>query len=257
MEVNTSTEYWQKGASLLHTDPLGQHDIAIPPSVRHYLIAGTQHGGRSGMRAARGSGLYPRNPHDPTPALRALLVALDRWVTEGVEPPPSRVPTLAAGTLVAPKDVQFPAIPEMEPPRLGNSVGVLQDWVHPEPTLANAYSALVPQVDADGNEISGIRLPGIAVPLATHTGWNLYKAPYPEGELCDREGSYVPFTKTKAERLANGDPRPSLEERYGNHEAYVQRVKDIVRQLLDARLLVPEDAARLVDAAASRNLFEP
>ena len=93
IEVNTSTEYWQKGASLLHTDPQGQQDIAIPASVRHFLVAGTQHGGRSGMRAARGSGVHPRNPHNPTPALRALLVALDRWVSEGLEPPASRVPT--------------------------------------------------------------------------------------------------------------------------------------------------------------------
>ena len=257
MEVNTSTEYWQKGASLLHTDPLGQHDIAIPPSVRHYMVAGTQHGGRSGMRAARGSGVHPRNPHDPTPALRALLVALDRWVTEGIEPPPSRVPTLAAGTLVAPTNLQFPAIPEMQAPGFADRVDVLTDWVHPESTPTSAYTPLVSQVDGDGNETAGIRLPAIAVPLATHTGWNLYKAPYPEGELCDREGSYVPFAKTKAERLANRDPRPSLEERYGNHETYVQRVKEVVGELREARLLLPEDAARFVDEAARCHLFEP
>jgi hypothetical protein len=257
MEVNTSTEYWQKGASLLHTDPLGQRDIAIPPSVRHYLIAGTQHGGRSGMRAARGSGVHPRNPHDPTPALRALLVALDRWVTEGVEPPASRVPTLGAGTLVAPEALQFPAIPGMQPPACANRVEVLKDWVHPQPTPASAYTPLVPGVDADGNEVAGIRLPAIAVPLATHTGWNLYKAPYPEGEFCDREGSYVPFARTKGERVAQGDPRPSLEEWYGTREAYVQRVKEVVRELQEARLLLPEDATRFLDEAAGRNLFEP
>jgi hypothetical protein len=257
IEVNTSTEYWQKGASLLHTDPLGQQDIVIPPSVCHYMVAGTQHGGRAGMRAARGTGIHPRNPHDPTPALRALLVALDQWVTEGVEPPPSRVPTLAAGTLVAPKDLRFPAIPEMQAPGFADRVDVLTDWVHPESTPTSAYTPLVSQVDGDGNETAGIRLPAIAVPLATHTGWNLYKAPYPEGELCDREGSYVPLAKTKAERLANGDSRPSLEERYSNHEAYVQRVKEVVRELQDARLLLPEDAARFVDEAAHCHLFEP
>jgi hypothetical protein len=257
IEVNTSTEYWQKGASLLHTDPPGQQDIAIPPSVRHYLIAGTQHGGRSGMRAARGSGLHPRNPHDPTPALRALLVALDRWVTAGVEPPASRVPMLAAGTLVAPQDLRFPAIPEVPPPPSANRVDVLKDWVHPESTPATAYTPLVPQVGGDGNEIAGIRLPDIAVPLATYTGWNLYNAPYPEGELCDREGSYVPFIRTKAERLAQGDQRPSLEELYGTREAYLQRVKEVLRDLLEARLLLPEDAARFMDEAAGRNLFEP
>jgi Alpha/beta hydrolase domain len=257
IETNTSTEYWQKGASLLHTDPLGQHDIAIPPSVRHYLIAGTQHGGRSGMRAARGSGIHPRNPHNPAPALRALLVALDRWVTEEEEPPNSRVPTLAGGSLVAPEKLQFPAVPEVQPPGFANRVDVLQDWVYPESPSATAYTPLVPQVGADGNEVAGIRLPDIAVPLATHTGWNLYKAPYPEGELCDREGSYLPFAKTKAERLARGDARPSLQEQYGNREAYLQRVKEVVSDLLEARLLLPEDAARYMDEAACRNLFEP
>jgi hypothetical protein len=257
IEVNTSTEYWQKGASLLHTDPLGQHDIAIPPSVRHYLIAGTQHGGRSGMRAARGSGVHPRNPHDPTPALRALLVALDRWVTEGVEPPASRVPTLAAKTLVPPERLQFPEIPGAQPPHAANRVEVLEDWVHPEPMSARAYTPLVPRVDADGNEVAGIRLPAIAVPLATHTGWNLYKAPYPEGEFCDREGSYLPLAKNKAERLATGDSRPSLEELYGTREAYMQRVKEVVRELQEARLLLPEDAARFLDEAAGRTVFEP
>jgi hypothetical protein len=257
MEANTSTEYWQKGASLLHTDPLGQQDIAIPPSVRHYLIAGTQHGGRSGMRAARGSGIHPRNPHNPTPALRALLVALDLWVTEGVEPPDSRVPTLAEGSLVAPENLRFPAIPEVQVPRFANRVEVLGDWVHPEPKLPAAYTPLVPQVDGDGNEAAGIRLPDIAVPLATYTGWNLYKAPYPEGELCDREGSYLPFAKSKAERLARGDARPSLEELYGNREAYLQKVKEVVSDLLEAHLLLPEDAARFMDEAACRHLFEP
>jgi Alpha/beta hydrolase domain len=256
IEVNTSTEYWQKGASLLHTDPQGQQDIAIPASVRHFLVAGTQHGGRSGMRAARGSGVHPRNPHDPTPALRALLVALDRWVSEGVEPPASRVPTLAAGTLIAPERLRFPVIPAMQPPGFANRVEVLKDWVNPESMASSAYTPLVPQVDGDGNEVAGIRLPDIAVPLATHTGWNLYKAPYPEGELCDREGSYIPLAKTRAERQANGDPRLSLEERYGSHEAYVQKVQESVRELQEARLLLPEDATRFVDEAAGRDLFE-
>ena len=182
-----------------------------------------------------GVACIPATPTTRHQRFGPCLVALDRWVTEGVEPPPSRVPTLAAGTLVAPTDVKFPAIPEMQRRALPNRVEVLTDWVHPESTPTSAYTPLVSQVDGDGNEVAGIRLPAIAVPLATHTGWNLYKAPYPEGELCDREGSYVPFAKTKAERLANGDPRPSLEERYGNHEAYVQRVKEVVRELQDAR----------------------
>jgi alpha/beta hydrolase family protein len=112
-------------------------------------------------------------------------------------------------------------------------------------------------VDADGNELAGIRLPAIAVPIATYTGWNFYRAPYPEGELCDREGTYAPFGRTRAERQAAGDPRPSLEERYGTHEAYVKRVSEAVRDLLSARLLLPDDAARYVDEAARKDPLKP
>ena len=197
IEVNTSTEYWQKGASLLHTTPLGTSDLALPASVRLYLMAGTQHGGRAGMSAVRGNGVHPRNPHNPTPALRALLVALDQWVTQGEEPPASRIPQLATGTLVPLESLRFPALPGVQVPRCMNRIVVLDDWVAPQCTPDNAYRALVPQVDADGNEVAGIRLPPLAVPVATYTGWNLYAAPYPEGELCDREGSYIPFAATR------------------------------------------------------------
>ena len=108
----------------------------------------------------------------------------------------------------------------------------------------------MPQVDADGNELAGIRLPPIAAPIAAYTGWNLYKAPYPEGELCDREGSYLPFAASRADRQAAGDPRPSLEERYASRAAYVKQVEAAARQLLDDRLLLPEDAARYIEEAS-------
>lgn len=254
IESNTSTEYWQKGASLLHTDPLGQQDLAIPPTVRLYMMAGTQHGGRAHMGATLGNGVHPRNPHNPAPALRALFVALDQWVTEGIVPPANRVPTLAEGTLVTPQALAFPKVPGVEPPRRTNSIAVLDDWVHPSRTPSQTYTALVSQVDADGNEVAGIRLPDIAVPLATYSGWNLYSLPGLEGELCDREGICVPLATTQAERLATGDPRLSLEERYGSQVAYVQRVSEVTRDLVQARLLLPDDAARFVDAAARRTL---
>lgn len=253
MEVNTSTEYWQKGASLLHTDPLGTHDIDIPPTVRLYLMAGTQHGGRAGLTPVRGTGWHARNPHNPTPALRALLVALDQWVSDGVEPPASRVPRLADGTLVPLAALHFPAIPGVSSPSLMNRIVVCDDWVHPRPDASKGYTALVPQVDADGNEVAGIRLPAIAVPLATYTGWNFYRAPYPEGELCDREGSYLSFTPTQTVRQAQGDPRRALEERYSSYEDYMNRVCEAVRELVHARLLLPEDAARFVDEATQQN----
>ena len=132
METNTSTEYWQKGASLLVTDPLGTRDVALPANARGYLFAGTQHGGAAWMRSTPGNCVNPRNPHSPTPALRALLVALDEWVSEGKAPPASRTPRLKDGTLVTPDEVKFPAIPGIVVARRMNEIGVLRDWVKPE-----------------------------------------------------------------------------------------------------------------------------
>jgi hypothetical protein len=132
-----------------------------------------------------------------------------------------------------------------------NDILLVKDWIKPDIDTATPYGALVPQVDADGNETSGIRLPDIAVPLATYTGWNLYKSPFPEGELCDRDGTYAPFTATRTERETKNDPRPSLEERYGNHAAYVKRVEEYAAKLVAARLLLQEDAERMIERAKS------
>ena len=171
IDTNTSTEYWQKGASLLHTDPLGTEDVTLPENSRVYMIAGTQHGGRAGATTDPGPNINPRNPHNPMPAVRALLVALDEWVVSGREPPPSRIPTLAAGTLVEPDKTGFPAVPGAAVVKATNQVAPPGDWVHPKPA-DKAYRTLVCKVDADGNEAAGVRLPDIAVPLATYTGWN-------------------------------------------------------------------------------------
>jgi hypothetical protein len=251
IETNTSTEYWQKGASLLATDPLGTRDVAHPAGARGYLIAGTQHGGQAWMTSTQGPCVNPRNPHSPTPAQRALLVALDEWVSEGRAPPVSRLPRIAEGTLVHPQAVAFPAIPGVAVARRVNEFGILKDWIRPEMDMTRPYRPLVPQVDADGNETAGILLPDVAVPLGTHTGWNLYRDPYPEGELCDRFGTFVPFAATRAEREAAGDPRPSLEERYGDHAGYVRRVEQAVSKLVAERLLLAEDGERFVARARS------
>ena len=257
IEVNTSTEYWQKGASLLHTDPLGRRDVRLPTGARAYLVAGTQHGGRAGLGAAPGPCANPRNPHSPAPALRALLTALDRWVSDGVEPPSSRVPTLAGGTLVPPDDTGFPSLPGVRRVLEVNRIAVFGDWIDPRPDATRAYRPLVSRVDGDGNEVAGIRLPAIAVPLGTHTGWNVYREPFPDGELCDRDGTFVAFARTRAERLAAGDPRPSLAERYGSHAAYVARVEAATAALVEARLLLAEDADRIRAAARRVNPIAP
>lgn len=254
IETNTSTEYWQKGASLLATDPLSQRDIELPANSRAYLVAGTQHSGTAGMSATPGPCAHLRNPHSPNPALRALLVALDEWVSEGKAPPASRVPRLADGTLATPAQLRFPAIPGMLKATGMNEICLLRDWIKPDVDATKVYGARVPQIDADGNETSGIRLPDIAVPLATHTGWNLYKAPFPEGELCDRDGSYFPFAATRTEREAKNDPRPSLEERYGSHADYVRRLEEAAQALVAERLLLQGDAERLVERAKSAEI---
>jgi hypothetical protein len=205
------------------------------------MIAGTQHGGRAGATTDAGPNRNPRNPHSPMPAVRALLVALDEWVSSGREPPPSRLPTLAAGTLVAPDATGFPTIPGAAVITRTNTIAPPGNWVDfVEPS--RAYRTLVCKVDADGNEVAGIRLPDIAVPLATYTGWNEYKAPYPTGELADRDGSYLAFAATRADREAVGDPRPSIAERYASRATYVAAVKAAVDALVKDRLLLAEDA---------------
>ncbi len=253
IEVNTSTEYWQKGASLVHADPAGRGDAEPPADARVYMIAGTQHGGGPGTDPSPGPCLNPRNPHSASPALRALLVALEEWVVDGKAPPPSRVPSIAKGTAVAAETIRMPRVPGFAVATLGNRIGPPVDWVDPPPRLDTFYETRVSAVDADGNEVAGIRLPPIAVPLATFTGWNLYRAQ--PLELADRDGSLVPFARTRQEREAAGDPRPSLDERYGSREAYVARVEAAAAALVAERLLLPADAAAYVKAAKKCDRF--
>ena len=241
IETNTSTEYWQKGASLLHTDPLGMRDIALPANVRTYLVSGTQHGGKAGMPRDNGPCMNPRNWHDPMPAIRALLVALDEWVVSGRTPPDSRVPRIDDGTLVSAETVAYPAIPGLVRPHAANDVSPLADWV--SPFAGRHYGALVPQVDADGNELTGIRLPDLAAPCGTFLGWNIYKAPYPEGELADRDGTFLAFAATEAEQ--GSDPRTSLAARYPA-DAYAGSMRAVTCALLRDRLLLQEDADRFL-----------
>jgi hypothetical protein len=242
IETNTSTEYWQKGASLLHTDPLGTRDVALPANVRGYLLAGTQHGGKANMPRDNGPCVNPRNWHDPMPAVRALVVALDEWVVTDRLPPDSRLPRIADGTLVPVEAVAMPAIPGLTKPRAANDVAPLANWTHPQPPV-RTWRALVPQVDADGNERAGIRLPDIAVPSGTFTGWNLYAAPYPVGELADRDGTFLAFAATKEDRQRSGDPRSSLAERYVDAAAQASAARACAAELQRDRLLLGEDAA--------------
>jgi hypothetical protein len=247
MEVNSSTEYWQKGASLTHTDPSGTRDLAPPANVRQYLVAGTKHGGRSGATTARGIAHNLNNPHSASPLLRALLAALEEWVERGVAPPPSRVPRIADGTLVPAEAMleAFPRIPGALLPPRATPIAPVTDWVAGTKARQDAWRPLVPAVDADGNERAGVFLPEIAVPRGTYTGWNLYAAEGLQGELADREGSFLPFPSTRDP----ADPRAPLAERWPTGAAYVAAVRAAAKALVAERLLLAEDVAAYVKAA--------
>ena len=149
--------------------------------------------------------------------------------------------------------MKMPAVPGFAIAPGANRIAVPVDWVDPPARLDNFYATRVSAVDADGNEIAGIRLPPIAVPLGTYTGWNVYRAQ--PCELCDRDGSLIPFARTRLEREATGDPRPSLEERYGTREAYAEKVRAAAAALVTDRLLLPSDAAAFVKSAEECDRF--
>jgi hypothetical protein len=263
--IQTSTEYWSRGASLLHTDVEGERDVAIDPNVRIYLVAGAQHLG--GGPPTRGICQNPRNIlDDRPPILRALLVAMDRWVGENQEPPPSRYPRIEDGTLVPVETFRsaFPAIPGVNTPSQCYTPSRLDfgpQWEEHgvadivPPRVGQPYRTLVPQVDADGNELAGIRLPDVAVPLGTFTGWNLRAAEYgAEGQLSGLDGSYLAFARTAEERRQMSDPRPAVHERYPTRAAYLTQYLKAVLQLQQEGFLIPEDALKLLRTAAERDL---
>ena len=149
--------------------------------------------------------------------------------------------------------VKMPTVPGVALPPGANRIGPPVDWVEPPTRLDNFYGTQVCAVDADGNEVAGVRLPPIAVPLGTYTGWNVYRAH--TCELCDRDGSLIPFARTRSERETAGDPRASLEERYGTRDAYVARVEAAASALVADYLLLPADAAAYVKAAKECDRF--
>jgi hypothetical protein len=259
IHTNSSTEYWQGGQSLITTDPLGRSDGTPPDNVRIYHFVGTQHGGIEGSPLPKELCAMPSNRTDYRPLLRGALAALDRWVKEGTLPPPSRYPRIADGSLV--KTIPLPPIPGMTPAKAPSGRSLIDygpDFGKgiigkvPPVALAEAYQVLVPQVDADGNEQGGIRLPDIGVPTGTATGWSV-RAPDAgsAGELCYLQGAFVPFAKTKAEREANGDPRLSLQERYRDNADYAERVRQAATTLEHEGYLLQEDVKRIVDKAAA------
>jgi hypothetical protein len=266
MEIYSANEYWVKGASLFHTDPTGKVDLPDHPMARLYLIASHQHG--VGNATAKGSCQQFGNPLNSAPIQRALWEALDLWSTEGVAPPTTSVPHLADGTLVPalPQSaVGFPTIPGVTYTGLKSTRYLLNygpDFyrtgimtINPpaivppmfeNPKNGPIYPTYVPKTDEDGNDIAGIRLPDVTVPLATYTGWSL-RGGAQANDGCEGAGQMIAFPKTKAERLASGDPRLSVEERYPAFSVYAAKVKNAVDDMVAQRLMLPEDSQPAID----------
>ena len=254
----SSYEYWGRAASLIHTGVDGKTDAALPDNVRIYYFVGGQHG----------PGQFPPNknqtqnltsPNDYSWSMRALLVALDAWAKDGTAPPPSQYAKIADGALVDPQAVNFPKIPGVNFPR-----AIHEAWrvdygpefktkgiiANEPPRIGKPFPVMAPQVDQDGIDLGGVRMPEVAAPLATYTGWNPRDpqngAP---DQLVDFAGSYIPFAKTKAERERTGDPRLSIEERYTSRDHYLSVVKKVGSKLVKDGYLLAEDLPILVERA--------
>jgi hypothetical protein len=255
---NTSYEYWGRVASLIHTSADGKHDVPIPNNVRIYHFTGLQH--FSGpFPAQKGSGdLAGQQPESPLPVKffwRAMIQNMDAWVRDNAAPPPSSYPTIADGTLVSLARYSFPAIPHVNKPRDANRAYRLNfgpNWqqgilsIQP-PIVGEPFPVLVPQVDTDGNERDGVRLPEITVPLATYTGWNLRDPSIGASrQRVPFEGSYLPFPKTEADRGRVGDPRPSIAARYPSRADYLVRYRAALEKLVTQRWVLQEDRAAMM-----------
>jgi hypothetical protein len=250
--TNTPVEYWGTGraAALIHTTPDGAADLTLPDNVRVYLIAGTQHS-PARFPPSVNNGQQPDNPVDYWWTMRALLLAMHKWVKEGAPPPPSQYPRLKDGTLVAAASLTWPALPGVASPRSLTAGPRAGNAGLPNGGGAGApLPRLVPPDDADGNDRAGIRLPDVAVPLATYTGWNFRK---PEigapNELVSLAGSSIAFAPTRAAREAAHDPRRSIEERYPSKEAYLKQVEQAADALVKAGFLVVDDEPRILQRA--------
>ena len=266
--TNTASEYWRADCSLIHTDPAGTRDVEPPAEERIYVIAGHQHGpglallGNVTPIGARGANSF--NMVDGSTVDRAFLINLDRWVSDGIEPPPSAFPRLADGTAVtreAALDVfrAFPGMALLDPlalptlrrldlgPDTDRGIGQLP------PTTGEPYASYVSALDASGNEVAGVRVPDLSVPVATNTGW---VPRHPEtggaGELLDMQGTSFPLAHTRAERLERGDPRMSIAERYRDRDDYVARARVAAEALAAAGYIVAEDVDVAVELAAQR-----
>jgi hypothetical protein len=254
-------------------------DLTMPDNVRSYYFPGTTHGGGPGgfsatpAAAARGRAgvcMLPANPNPESDTLHALLDDMVAWIRNGTTPPASRYPRLSDGTLVRATKaaVGFPDLPTVQLKDNFENPLFDYDWGsnfnYPDlsgalsklpPAIKQVIPLLVPKVNADGNEISGVPSVLHQAPLGTYLGWNIIPAGFYKGQQCAFTGAFIPFAATKAERITAKDPRPSLEERYGTQKAYVAVVRAAADKAVSERFLLPEDAERLVQQADTSHIL--
>jgi hypothetical protein len=271
IHIDSGTEWWQFRSSLVDTDEDGTFDLEQPDNLRRYLFSSTQHYPTKGAIPNHGTGdrqcqQLSNVTHDGF-AARALWVALLDWVRTGNPPPDSRVPRIADGTLVPPNQgsTGFPNIPGVTytgryngsgeryfGPRVVGNSGVIDDL---DPAVLSVHRVLVPAVDQFGNDLAGIRNPLVEAPIATLTGWNTRTAEFTDGDLCDLTGMTVPIARTAVERKGAGDPRPSLEELYGDHRGYVRAIAQAAFALREQRLMLEEDVLRFIFEAEQSDVL--
>lgn len=243
IKTDSEIEFYQQRASLVVTDTKG-NALTMPDNVRLFLLSNLQHYAPANAKSEMAKTCaFPTNPLNAGPPVRALLVALDAWISNGTSPPASRYPSRADGTLMPPSidEVGFPRIPGFNyPDRIAQPTVLKSDEM--PPSKGAAYPVFVPKTDADGRDVAGLHLPTLEVPAASHTGWNLRKAGFGEGELCDNNGAMIPFAATREERLKSGDPRLSTAERYPGEGDRAVAIAKAAKQLVQERLLLQEDA---------------
>lgn len=290
VEVFGASEFWYLHASPGLVGMDAKRDIPLPSNVRRYYISSTPHGGgRGGFTVTPGSipngpgnGItwgacsFEANPMPFAETENALFTHFREWVMHDTPPPPSRYPTLKDKTLVPAKraSMGFPKIPAVVHSSAPNAPdGIVNpvknyDWgprldyrdqsgivdIQP-PTVKGVFPSLVPAVDVDGNELGGVPVVLHEAPLGTYLGWNVTADGFFKGRTCSFAGGMIPFAKTKAERLRDGDPRLSLEERYGDHRGYVAAVKAAAEKAVAESFLLPADAESLVEQAAASNVL--
>ncbi len=259
--ILSNSEYFNRSGSLVHTDPAGRRDLDPPAGTRIYVIASGPHFFGPFPAQPAPNLAAPLNPINRNLVMRALLEAMDAWVTEGVAPPPSQLPRISDGTLTAREKAGWPKIPGvlLPPPalityRLDFGPKWREGIVDFEPPhIGKPFASLVPAVDENGNARAGIRLPCVDVPIATYSGWN-YRAAGTGAtdQFAGEAGSFLPFARTRSEREAKGDSRLSIEERYTSRDQYIGKIALTAGKLVENRYLLREDVPDVIDFAVAQ-----